>query len=72
MKNLNRMEGLKFRYFNHSTNLKHAIRRNDDPEAKMPEQYEKGSTDSITVPGMSITIKELIQRYEKGRPIPAE
>ena len=72
MANLNRMEGLMFRYFNHQTNLKHAIRRNDDKEGKMPEQYSKGSTDSITVPGMALTIKELINRYEKGRPIPAE
>jgi hypothetical protein len=66
------MEGLKFRYFNHHTYMKHATRRNGDKEGLMPEYYSKGSTDSITVPGMAITIKELMNRYEKGRPIPAE
>lgn len=72
MANLNRMEGLKFKYFNHSTNLKHAVRRNQDKENLMPEQYAKGSTESITVPGMAITIKELMKRYETGKPLPRE
>ena len=72
MTNLNRMEGLKFRYFNHHTYLEHAIRRNGDKEGLMPESYPKDSTLSITIPGQALTIKEIMDRYEKGRPIPAQ
>jgi len=32
-----------------------------------PEDYK-----SITVPGQSKSIKELMDRYEKGRPVPTE
>ena len=70
MANKNRMEGLKFKYFNQHTYMKHAVRRNNEPEKDMPDYYQKDSTKSITVPGQSVTIKELMDRYEKGRPIP--
>lgn len=34
--------------------------------------YNAEDYKSITVPGQSKTIKELMDRYEKGRPIPTE
>lgn len=37
-----------------------------------PEEFPAGSLESLTVPGQAVTIKELNERYEKGRPIPVE
>lgn len=41
---------------------------------KNPEKYglTKESVELKTVPGQSISVKELIERHEKGRPIPQE
>jgi len=43
-----------------------------DYEEVFPEEYPKDSTVSLTVPGQAISIKNLMDRYEKGRPIPVE
>ena len=40
--------------------------------AEFPEEFPATSLDNITTPGMAITIKELKERYEKGRPIPVD
>jgi hypothetical protein len=35
------------------------------------EDYDPGTVfEQLTVPGQALTIKELMERYEKGRPIP--
>ena len=36
------------------------------------KKYDADDYKSLTVPGQSKTIKELMDRYEKGRPIPTE
>jgi hypothetical protein len=43
-----------------------------DYEKNWPEHHGEGRMDNLTVPGQSITIKELKDRHEKGRPIPVE
>lgn len=45
----------------------------DEKRAK-PEDYglTEEAVAKVTVPGQSISIKELIERHEKGRPIPQE
>jgi len=43
------------------------------PEEEEETYYlEKGSLIPLTVPGQAISIKELMKRHEKGRPIPVE
>lgn len=39
-----------------------------------PEEYGYKEKDCIkkTVPGQAMTVKEIMTRYEKGRPIPQE
>lgn len=41
----------------------------EDPKAY---GYEEDQVVSKTVPGQAISVKELMERYEKGRPIPQE
>lgn len=36
------------------------------------KKYNEDDYKSLTVPGQSKSIKELMDRYEKGRPIPTE
>jgi hypothetical protein len=37
-----------------------------------PVEFPATSLDNLTTPGMTITVKELKERYEKGRPIPVD
>lgn len=68
---VDRMNGKKWQH--HSTYLARRVKvKPHEKEELQPEDYPKDSTKSITVPGQSQTIKELMQRYEKGRPIPVE
>lgn len=41
---------------------------------KDPEKYgyTEDAVVKITVPGQSVSVKEILNRYEKGRPIPQE
>lgn len=41
----------------------------DDPEAY---GYKEKDCVKKTVPGQAMTVKEIMTRYEKGRPIPEE
>ena len=41
-------------------------------EELYPEIYPPGSHKSITTPGQAISLKDLMDRYEKGRPQPVE
>lgn len=65
------------KYVNQAT---YADYRKDNPVATWdqirndPEKYGYSESDVEvkTIPGQSMTVKELMQRYKKGRPIPEE
>ena len=67
---------IKVRYFNHHTykDYRNKTKRLTKAEmyTQLPDEFPAGSLESITIPGQTITIKELNERYEKGRPIPVE
>lgn len=71
---IDRMQGNRFHNaFTYQAAKKQFPRVNSsNKEELMPETYPKYSTKSITVPGQAQTIKELMDRYEKGRPIPVD
>lgn len=66
----------KIKYFN--ANTYKAYKQNAKRYTKQelydtfPEKYPPGSLESITVPGQAVTVKQLMERYEKGRPVPVE
>lgn len=45
-----------------------------DDIRKKPTDYNLTAEDvkKVTVPGQSQTVKEILSRYEKGRPVPEE
>lgn len=68
---LDRMKGQN--WFNpHEYGEKRLRVKPSEKETLLEEDFPKDSTKSITVPGQAITIKDLMDRYAKGRPIPVE
>lgn len=63
---------MKFEYRNHQD---HVMEKNDWYDIKTNPQkygYTEDDVKIVTVPGQSQTVKEIVSRYEKGRPIPEE
>jgi len=62
--------------FNHRTYMEYANYAKQLTDEYLcehyPEQFKPELMVNLTTPGQSITVKQLMVRYEKGRPVPVE
>lgn len=63
---------MKFDYRNHQNHEMEKIDWVDIKENPGKYGYTDDEVAVKTVPGQSLTVKEIVTRYEKGRPLPQE